>query len=237
MLIVDNLKVKIGKKKILQGLTLKVDRGEVVVLVGPNASGKSSLAKTLMGFEEYEITGGEIKFKDKLLNGKMIEDRVKMGMVISWQNSPTIKGVSLRKLINKTAKKKIKTEEFGISENLLKRDLNRGFSGGEKKLSELMQVVSLKPSLVILDEIDAGLDVKKIKQMIKIIKTKLVDSGVGVLIITHQEEVLRLLKPKRVLIMVRGKIICESKNYQKIWRVIDKYGYEKCKKCRLLADR
>ncbi|MFH1280433.1 MAG: ATP-binding cassette domain-containing protein [Candidatus Beckwithbacteria bacterium] len=234
---IDNLKVEVEGKKILQGVSLKVEEGEVVVLLGPNASGKSSLAKTLMGFEEYKIIGGEIRFKGKLLNNKKIEDRVKLGMVLSWQSSPVIKGVSLEKLIEKTAKKRVKVKEFGISEKLLKRDLNQGFSGGEKKLVELMQVVSLNPSLVILDEIDAGLDVLKIKQMIKIIKTKLVNNGVGVLVITHQEEVLKLLKPKKVLIMVRGKIVCKSKNYQKVWRVINQHGYDKCKKCRLLTDR
>ena len=164
--------------------------------------------------------------------------RVKLGIALTWQSPPTIKGVKLSQLINKISKKEIKIPD---SENLLEREVNLDFSGGEKKISELLQILALKPKFVIFDEIDSGLDIKKLERVSKIIKKELINKNEGgggvasILLITHWGQILNYLKPDFVNVMLDGKIICKEKDYKKVLRTIKKYGYEECKKCKFLA--
>ncbi|MFA5072246.1 MAG: AAA family ATPase, partial [Candidatus Pacearchaeota archaeon] len=138
-------------------------------------------------------------------------------------------GIKLEKLLGLISKKR--SEYEGKYSNLLERDVNVNFSGGEKKISELMQVLSLDPELMILDEIDSGLDIKKRGEVVNIIKEK-VKTGMSVLIITHQGEILEQINPNRVGIIIDGKIICESTDFRKVLKNIKQNDYAKCKQCK-----
>jgi len=234
---IKDLKVKSGKKEILKGINLKINSGETHALLGPNASGKSTLVQVIAGNLKYKIGGGNILFNGMNITKFPMEERIKLGLAITWQNPPTIKGVKLSKLIDKISKQDITPEELGANPGLLDRSVNFNFSGGEKKISELLQVISLNPKLVIFDEIDSGLDIKKLEKVSKIIKERLIDKNVSVLVITHSGEILNFLKPKIINVMVDGKIICEENDYMKVLKTIKEYGYEKCRECGLSAER
>lgn len=229
LLEVKNLVVEGNGKTILNGVDLKVGKGEVFALLGPNASGKSTLAKTIMGLPEYKIKKGEIIFKGKDIKRFVLEKRVKEGIVLVFQNPPALQGIKLEKLLSLISKKRSEYEEK--YSNLLERDVNVNFSGGEKKISELMQVLSLNPDLMILDEIDSGLDMKKREEVVNIIKEK-VKAGMSVLIITHQGEILEQINPDRVGVIINGKIICESTDFKKVLKNIKENDYAKCKQCK-----
>ncbi|RLJ00014.1 MAG: ABC transporter ATP-binding protein [Candidatus Aenigmatarchaeota archaeon] len=233
---IKDLKVKSGEKEILKGMNLKINSGETHALLGPNASGKSTLVQVLAGNPRYEIAGGSILFNGLDITKLPTEERINLGLAIAWQNPPTIKGVKLSKLLDKISKKKIEPEELGANPGVLDRSVNLNFSGGEKKISELLQVISLNPKLVIFDEIDSGLDINKLEKVSKIIKKELIDKNVSVLVITHSGEILNFLKPEIINVLVDGKIICEENNYKRVLKTIKKYGYEKCRECELHAD-
>jgi len=233
---IENLSVKVNSKEILKKVNLEIKEGEVHALLGPNASGKSTLAYTLMGFPNYKITEGKIIFKRKDIKDLPPEKRVEMGMALVFQNPPTIKGVKLSKLLNEISQQEIDTEEFLVNPNLLQREINVGFSGGERKLSEIIQVISLNPDFVILDELDASLDIKNLELLTGLIKKKLLKNNVSLLLVTHRGDILRFLKPDIVHVMLRGRIICSSSNWKKVWKTIINYDYEKCKKCKFLSS-
>ena len=241
LLEIKNLKVKGNEKEILKGINLKINSGEVQAFLGPNASGKSTLAQVILGNPKYKIIQGKIFFGGKEITKLLPEKRVKLGLSLAWQTPPTIKGVKLSQLLEKIAKTKmfqgLTLKHSEVEPQLLEREVNLDFSGGEKKLSELLQVLVLKSKLVIFDEIDSGLDLEKLEKVSKIIKKELVDKGVSVLLITHSGNILNFLKPKITNVIVEGKIICKEKDYRKVLRTIKKYGYEKCKKCPFLASR
>jgi Fe-S cluster assembly ATP-binding protein len=228
LLKIKNLRVSAEKKEILKGINLEINEGEIQALLGPNASGKSTLAQAISGNPKYKITEGKILFLGKDITKISPEKRVKMGIALAWQVPPQIKGVKFSQLLEKISKEKVEIEE---GKNLFEREINVDFSGGEKKISELIQVLALKPKLVIFDEIDSGLDIKRVEKVAKIIKEKLVREGVSVLLITHSGEILNYLKPNLVSVMLDGKIVCQSKDFEKVLKTIKKYGYEKCKEC------
>lgn len=231
LLEIKDLVVESDKKQILKGIDLKVKEGEVQAILGPNACGKSTLAQVIAGNPRYKITKGKVIFKGKNINELPAEKRVKMGMAITWQHPPEVKGVLLSKLLDKISSKK--KSELCFAEKLLDRETNVNFSGGERKLSELVQVVSLNPKLVIFDEIDSGLDIKKLECVSNVIKKEFIEKNIAVIFITHNGKILNFLKPSRVNVIVDGRIICKEKNYKKVMKTIEKYGYEKCKKCEL----
>ena len=231
LLEVQKLKVKVEGKEILKGIDLKIKKGEVLALLGPNASGKSTLAKVLSGDIKYKVCG-KILFNGKDITNLLPEKRVKLGIVLSWQNPPAIKGVKLSNLLEKISRKKV-----NLKEDILDRDVNLNFSGGEKKVSELYQILALNPKLVIFDEIDSGLDLEKLKDVSRIIKKELVDKGVTIIFITHSGEVLKFLKPNVVNVMVGGRIICRQKDFKKVFKTIKRYGYDRCKKYPLFANK
>jgi len=233
MLKIQNLSVKVNKRTILKKVDLKIRKGEIHAFLGPNASGKSSLARTIMGFNNYKITEGKIIFKGQDITSLPIEKRARLGIALVFQHPPTMRGVKLSKLLEKIGTRASKVKNLPITPSLLEREINVGFSGGEKKLSELVQVINLNPSFVILDELDSGLDIKNLERLILVIKNKLLKNGVSLLVITHRGHILRFLKPNIVHVMLKGKIICTSSDWKKIWKTIVRFNYEKCKKCEL----
>jgi len=234
LLKIEKLKVRVNEKDILNGVNLRIKGGEIQALLGPNASGKSTLVQVILGNPKYKIFEGKIFFGEKEITKFSPEKRVKLGMALAWQNPPQIKGVKFSELLEKISILKGSTSKYRFREvepQLLEREVNVGFSGGEKKIAELLQILSLNPKLVIFDEIDSGLDIKRLAMVAKIIKKELVDKGVSVLLITHLGQILQFLKPNLTNIMVNGKIICKESDFRKVLRTIKKYGYEKCKTC------
>ena len=237
LLKIEKLKVKANQKEILKGINLQIKKGEVQTLLGPNASGKTSLANVILGNPKYNISQGKIFFGGKEITKFPPEKRVKLGMALAWQSPPAIKGVKLSQLLKKISKVTQVRPVSELGKELLEREINLDFSGGEKKISEVLQVLALNPKLVIFDEIDSGLDIKRLELCAKIIKKELIDKKVSVLFITHWGQILQFLKPDLTNVMLGGKIICKSPDYKKVLMVIKKYGYEKCKRCPLLAGR
>lgn len=223
-------------EKILRGVDLQIKTGEVCALLGPNGCGKSTLAQTILGNSKYKINKGEIKFNGKVINEIPPEKRVKLGIALTHQHPPAIKGVSLSAFLKIIQKDDGVGNKPKVDKKLLSRDVNLDYSGGEKKVSELLQVLSLEPKLVILDELDSGLDIRNLKILIEIIKEELVSRKVAILIITHSGIILDLLRPNMTCVMVGGRIICRNKDYKTILKTIKKYGYEKCKRCPFLAN-
>lgn len=242
MLKIENLHVNIKGLKILSGLNLEINPGEVHVLMGTNGAGKSTLVKTLSNHFDCEITEGSITFKGKDLLVLNASERANEGIFMSFQNPTEIPGVNnmyfLKTALNakrayngldemngaeflKLLKKK--TKEYGIDDAMLKRSVNDGFSGGEKKKSELLQMVVMEPDLILIDEIDSGLDVDAIKTIAQGVNS-LLDGKRSVLMITHYDRLLELIKPDFVHILNNGKIV-ESGDYSLALR-IDEQGYE-----------
>jgi Fe-S cluster assembly ATP-binding protein len=228
-LVVENLRATTKEgKEILKGVSLEIKPKEIHVLMGPNGSGKSTLAHVLMGDPKYKITSGKMAFSGKNIKKLSPDKRAKLGLSLSWQNPPAIKGVNLSDFVKIIGSGKVEMKE---AEKLLDREVNVNFSGGEKKISEIYQIVSLNPKLVIFDEIDSGLDLNKIKEAAKIINKEFVDRGVSILIITHSGAILNYLRPNITNVMVDGKIVCQHKDFKKVLDLIKKQGYAECQKC------
>lgn len=233
---IKNLFVSIEEKEILNGVSLHIKAGEVVALMGPNGSGKSSLALALMGHPKYK-TKGEIELDGISFRGKSVDERAKMGLFLAFQYPVGIDGVNvkeilltalrlrgskmsafeLRQVVEQEAKK------MGIDKELLTRSLNSGFSGGEKKKMEMLQMNILRPKYAILDETDSGLDIDALKIVAEGAK-RLSKKGVGVLVITHYKRILEYLKPKRVLVMKKGKIVAQGG--EELVKSLEKKGYK-----------
>jgi len=235
LLKIENLAVKGNEKEILSDINFEMKKGEIQALLGPNGSGKTVFSQAILGNPKYKITRGKIFFEGKNITKFSPEKKVKLGLALTWQSPPTIKGVKLSALLSKISKKDENISRFVGDDELLKREINVDSSGGEKKISELLQVLALNPKLVIFDEIDSGLDIKRLEKVAKIIKRELTDKKVSVLLITHWGQILNYLKPDWTQVMLNGKIICKERNFRKVLRTIKKYGYEKCEKCPFLA--
>ncbi len=225
LLEIKDLDVSIGTKKILKDLNLKINNNEIHVIMGPNGSGKSTLSKILTGHPSYLINKGSISYKNNNLLEVSPEFRSHLGIFLAFQYPLEIPGVTnydfLRLLYNEKQKYLNKSEiapiefltllnkylkELNISQEFLNRDLNYGFSGGEKKKNEILQLLLLKPSLVILDELDSGLDVDAIKLICNNLLSKL-EKNSSILLITHYPYILKYLKPDYIHIMKDGHII------------------------------
>lgn len=234
---IKNLHVSINNIQILNGVNLNVEPGTVHALMGPNGSGKSTLAHTLMGHPKYTITQGEIFLDGKDITNAKPDERAKQGLFLSFQYPAEISGVKisnfLRTAYNATHDKKLSVVEFhsllkekmaslGMSPDMIKRSLNEGFSGGEKKRSETLQLMILQPKYAILDETDSGLDVDALKQVAEGIN-KARTKEMGILVITHYNRILDYLKPDKVHIMKNGQIV--KSNGPELAKTIEIEGY------------
>ena len=237
LLEVKNLCSTVDDKDILKGLNLSINAGEVHVIMGPNGAGKSTLANVIFNSPQYKKTSGTIIFDGKDITNASTEQIAKYGVFMSFQNPIAIEGISLFNFI-KTSKSKImeenvsyfdlkeeleqNTQKLKMNGDLLNRDLNVGFSGGEKKKAEILQLLSLNPKLAILDETDSGLDVDAIKVVSQGIKMFKNDNN-AVLIITHSSKILESLNVDYVHILYDGKII--KTGGKEIIAEVEKNGY------------
>lgn len=226
-LVIKNLHVQIEDKPILKGLNLTVPQGEVHAIMGPNGTGKSTLAYTLMGHPSYRVTEGEIWFKNKNLLELAAEERSHLGLFLAFQYPVSIPGVTvanfLRTALN-AHRKAVDPQDKGIpilefrkmlkeKMDMLKVDhafagryLNEGFSGGEKKRAEVLQMAMLKPEIAILDETDSGLDIDALRIVSEGVNT-LRSTDLGVLVITHYQRILNYIRPDVVHVMMDGRIV------------------------------
>ncbi|MFI4954394.1 MAG: Fe-S cluster assembly ATPase SufC [Gammaproteobacteria bacterium] len=225
LLSIKNLSVEVNKKPILNGLNLEINQGEVHALMGPNGSGKSTLANVLAGREDYQVTGGQIIYQGQDLLSMDIEKRAQSGIFLAFQYPVEIPGVSninfLKASLNAVRKAqgmeeldavkllsqaKQKMAEIGLDADFLYRSVNEGFSGGEKKRNDMVQMLMLQPHLAILDEIDSGLDVDSLQNVAKSVNS-LRDTQRGFLVITHYQRLLNYIVPDFVHILSQGKIV------------------------------
>ena len=222
---IRNLHVRIEEREILRGVDLNVDRGEVHALMGPNGSGKSTLANTLLGHPAYEVTDGQIIFRGEDITESEPHERSKAGLFLAFQYPVSIPGVSvanfLRMAINAKREQPIQVKEFGgllahavelldVDRAFTSRHLNDGFSGGEKKRAEILQMAMLKPEVAILDETDSGLDIDALRTVAEGVQKLHDEQGLGALIITHYQRILHYIKPQFVHIMLDGRIVLEG---------------------------
>ena len=230
-LTVKNLTATVAGQKILSNLSLTLKEGEVLALMGSNGSGKSSLSKVLMGHPDYQLETGEIKFLNQDLREMPIEERSKAGMACIWQNPPAIKGVELFSLLNLIQEIHDGDYAYDLANSLLFRETNLNFSGGEKKIAELIQALNQKPKLLIIDELDSGLDIENLDQVLQALGSEIKKQKIAVILITHSGEVLEAIKPDRIAIMYQGEIICQSQDVKKVLASVKQYGYQKCISC------
>ena len=242
MLVIKNLKASINNREILKGLNLKINPGEVHAIMGPNGSGKSTLANVLSGKNGYKISG-EVKYLGESLNDIPVEERAQKGIFLAFQYPLEIPGVNTNNFLKtslNTIKKakgekeidtiaflklvKEKAKELGIDEKILSRQLNVGFSGGEKKKNEILQMKILDPNLIILDETDSGLDIDALKIISDGVNSSRSEKK-SFLVITHYQRLLEYIKPDHVHVLSDGKII--KSGTSELALELEKKGYKK----------
>jgi Fe-S cluster assembly ATP-binding protein len=242
MLEIKNLTVKVGDKLVLNGISFAIEDGQTVAFMGPNGSGKSSLALTLAGHPAYEISDGKISWLGENINGLSVDQRAKEGIMLSMQYPVAISGLSAHTFLwriyklrtNLSKQKAMSLGDFRIwlsqqadllklNHELLRRNLNEGFSGGEKKKMEVLQILCARPKLLILDEIDSGLDVDALKIIGKTLAKYKQESGASLLLITHYSRVLKYIKPDVIKVLVEGKIV--KSGGEEIAGEIEEKGY------------
>jgi Fe-S cluster assembly ATP-binding protein len=221
---IQNLHVRVEDKEILKGVDLTVTKGETHALMGPNGSGKSTLANTIMGNPNYAVTEGRILFNGEDLTEADPDERARAGLFLAFQYPATIPGVSvanfLRTAVNAGREEPLRVKDFGtllrrnmellkIDPAFNKRYLNEGFSGGEKKRAEILQMAMLEPQIAVLDETDSGLDIDALRIVSEGVNA-LRGPGAGFLVITHYTRILRYVLPDFVHIMLDGRIVREG---------------------------
>jgi Fe-S cluster assembly ATP-binding protein len=241
---IKDLRVSVEGREILKGISLGISRGEVHAVMGPNGSGKSTLSNTLMGHPGYQVTGGQVLYKGQDLLKLEPDERARLGVYLAFQYPTVVPGVTmanfLRTALNakrgydgKDKSKAITPREFRallkepmqtlrMDETFLSRYINEGFSGGEKKRAEILQMAVLKPEIAILDETDSGLDIDSIKFVSEAIN-QLRGPDLGVLIITHYSRILEFIKPDFVHVLVHGQVV--QSGGPEIANQLEKSGY------------
>jgi len=242
MLEIKQLTVAIDGREILQDLNLKIGIGETHALFGPNGSGKTTLLMAIMGFPRYQVTKGNIIFRGKDITGLPLDERARLGIGISFQRPPVVRGVKTRDMLNASLGKRGNKEiidslaKRADLSGFLDRDINYGFSGGEIKRSELMQLLAQKPELILLDEPESGVDLVNIALIGKLINELLekecpmrLRKCTG-LIITHTGHILDYVNARTGYVMLDGRIVCEGDPHEMLLTIKEK-GYEECAKC------
>ena len=234
---IKNLKVNVLDKTIIDNLNLKINPGEIHAIMGPNGTGKSTLSKTIMGYPDTIVKNGDILVDNKSILDMDITNRSKLGIFLVYQNPITISGLTNSEVIKASLDERVhknlyefvlelekNVDSLNMSRDMLHRDFNVGFSGGEKKKNEILQVLMLKPKFIILDELDSGLDVDSLKTVCMVLNNYLKENkDTSVLIITHYTRVLEYIKPDVVHMMKNGKIV--KTGDINLAKLIEKNGY------------
>ncbi|MBN1857296.1 MAG: ABC transporter ATP-binding protein [Dehalococcoidia bacterium] len=242
MLSVEGLRVEVGGVEILHGIDLTIRYGETAALFGPNGSGKSTLLMTLMGFPKHVVVGGSIIFKGQDVTGMSVDERARLGMGISFQRPPVVRGVKTRDMVGACLRREASEGELrdmaaaAGMEEFLDRDVNYGFSGGEIKRSELLQLLAQNPDFVLLDEPESGVDLVNIAVIGDLIN-RLLQKDVRIrershsgLIITHTGHVLDYVSARTGYVMIDGRLSCGGDPHE-ILSTIKQHGYEECAQC------
>lgn len=241
MLRIKNLEVSSGTKKIIKDVSLSIRKGEVHFLLGPNGAGKSTLGLAIMGHPILRVKSKTITFKGRDITKKTPDEKAKMGIFLAFQQPVEFEGIKLLDFMKTSLAKMSLIKEdthlamvrnklsstlhsLDMTDDFIDRSLNWGFSGGEKRKSEVLQLLSLKPQLAILDEIDSGLDVDSLKSVAKAISRLRKEIDTSFLVITHHSRIAQFLKPNFVHVMSQGRII--KSGDKKLIRHIEKYGYK-----------
>jgi len=249
MLLIEDLQVKLGDKEILKHIDLEIHTGETHILFGPNGSGKTSLLMTVMGYPQYRVTGGKIVFKGEDITHMPVNERAQLGIGMSYQRPPTINGVKTKQMVHICAKGDVDTEALADKVNFsdfLERDINAGFSGGEIKRSELLQLMAQDADLLLFDEPESGVDLENIslignaisellqrdfkvnnKKSQKELHQERTKMG---LIITHTGFILDYVTADKGQVLYGGELTCTS-NPIEIFGCISEVGYEECVRC------
>jgi Fe-S cluster assembly ATP-binding protein len=238
MLKIENLQVEIDGQEIVKGLDLEVGKGEIHAIMGPNGSGKSTLANVLMGHPRYEVTGGSITFEGEDVFELEPDERAKLGMFLAFQYPSEVPGVSVANFL-RTAVNSVREEELNPMEmyrliqekmsimqmdpRFAERYLNEGFSGGEKKRNEILQMLMLEPTLAIMDETDSGLDIDALQVVAKGVN-ELRGSEFSAIIITHYQRILRYIEPDHVHVMLDGRLV--TSGGKELADDLEEKGYE-----------
>ena len=221
LLVIEGLRASVDGKEILKGVDLQVALGQIHALMGPNGSGKSTLANVLMGHPKYKVTAGSVTFKGQDVLALETDERARLGIFLAFQYPVAVSGVSVANFLRTSLKavrgsdvpvrdfrKNLRShmELLKVDDSFVTRYLNDGFSGGEKKKNEILQMAILKPSLAILDETDSGLDIDALRTVSEGVNA-LLSPDMGVLIITHYQRILNYIKPDVVHILYDGRVI------------------------------
>lgn len=255
MLLLEDLSVTVAGRLVLKGINLEIKPGETHVLFGPNGSGKTTLLGTIMGFPRYKVTAGRILFRGKDVTGLPVNERAAMGLGMAFQRPPTLRGVMLREIIKFTSRKEIAPETLADSLNMrdfLDREVNQGFSGGELKRSELLQLLAQNPELILLDEPESGVDLENIaligqainyllqkevapwdNRSLREVRRGRTKSG---LIITHTGYILNYVEADVGHVLYKGMLSC-SGNPRELFGCIKRVGYGECVRCALQGAR
>jgi Fe-S cluster assembly ATP-binding protein len=216
---VSDLRARVGRRLILDGVNLEVASGEVHALMGPNASGKSTLSHVLMGNGDYEVMSGSVTLDGVELLGRPTHERAAAGLFLAMQYPVEVPGVSLEALMREallargespdglTDRLATEADTVGLEQSVLRRAVNVAFSGGEKKRNETVQLAVLRPKIAVIDEIDSGLDIDALRQVSRRIEAMTTEDGLGVLAITHYARLLTELRPDRVHVLGEGRIV------------------------------
>jgi Fe-S cluster assembly ATP-binding protein len=238
MLKIENLHVEIDGSEIVKGLDLEVGKGEIHAIMGPNGSGKSTLSNVLMGHPRYDVTDGAITFMDEDIFELEADERAKLGMFLAFQYPSEVPGVSVANFL-RTAVNSVREEELSpmdmyrlIQEKMkimqmdpkfAERYLNEGFSGGEKKRNEILQMLMLEPKLAIMDETDSGLDIDALQVVAKGV-SELRSPEFSAVIITHYQRILRYIEPDRVHVMLDGRLVTSGE--KELADQLEERGYD-----------
>ena len=221
LLEINDLRASIANKEILKGLSLSVSAGEVHAIMGPNGGGKSTLANVLMGHPGYKVTGGKVTFKGQDLLKMKVDERARQGLFLAFQYPVAIPGVTLvnflRHSLNSIRGSEMPIREFRdllfkkmdvlkVDQDFARRYVNDGFSGGEKKRAEMLQMAMLEPVMAVLDETDSGLDIDALRTVAEGVNS-LMNPGMGLVLITHYQRLLNYIKPQFVHVLIDGRIV------------------------------
>ncbi|MDE1856503.1 MAG: Fe-S cluster assembly ATPase SufC [Candidatus Micrarchaeota archaeon] len=236
---IKDLHISVDSKEVVKGVSLTINEGEVHVIMGPNGSGKTTLVKGVMGYPKLKVTAGDIMVDGESIRELSTDKRAKLGLFLQFQNPVEVEGVGFVNFLHNAKEAAsgggINTKEFvkevkenaarlKMGEGFMSRSLNQGFSGGEKKKAEILQMSMLKPKIAILDEPDSGLDIDAVKIVAENINEIAERTRMGVLVITHYSRILDYMKPDFVHVMVNGRIVAEGD--KSMIAKLEKEGYD-----------